>query len=114
MKVTIALMLLLTFGAAVSCDPVVHRFELWGTLSRRDKGNFYFGWLNGFLAARGEPGVRFLDCLETLTYDQAIAMIDKRFKDHPEKWSSLITPEILEALTVPGSACEGKNPFESK
>jgi hypothetical protein len=58
--------------------------------------------------------VRFLDCLETLTYDQAIAMIDKRFKDHPEKWSSLITPEILEALTVPGSACEGKNPFESK
>jgi hypothetical protein len=41
-------------------------------------------------------------------------MIDKRFKDHPEKWSNPLTQQFLEALTVPGSACEGKNPFVSE
>jgi len=38
-------------------------------------------------------------------------VIDKRYKDHPEKWSHPITQQLLEALTVKGGPCEGENPL---
>lgn len=46
-----------------------------------------------------------------LTYQQAVAMIDKYFDAHPERWGATLTEGIMEALTVPGSTCEGKNPL---
>jgi hypothetical protein len=48
-------------------------------------------------------------CLEGIPVDQAVAMIDKYYKDHPEKWSQVLTVEILEAVTISGGPCEGKN-----
>jgi hypothetical protein len=92
--------------------PVIHRFEAWKLQDDKSKLGLYIGWTNGFLTA-GEP--KFTDdlmsCLGTVSYQQAVAMIDKYFDAHPERWSASLTEGLLEALTVSGSACEGKNPL---
>jgi hypothetical protein len=89
----------------------VHKFQLWGTMKPLEKLIFYQGWTNGFFAARGQIGLELATCLDKVDSDQAIAMIDKRYKDHPEKWSHPITQQLLEALTVKGGPCEGENPL---
>ena len=96
---------------SLHADPVVHKFQLWGTMNPLEKLIFYQGWTNGFLVARGESGVELASCLDEITGEQAIAMIDKRYKDHPERWSHPITQQMLEALTAEGGPCEGKNPL---
>ncbi len=92
---------------------MIHKFELWGVegTTKLEKACLYWGWTNGFLQARGKRAVHFADCLESITSDQAVAMIDKQYKDHPERWSNPLGEEILEALTVDGSPCEGKSPL---
>ena len=45
-----------------------------------------------------------------LSTRQAIAMIDKQYKDHPERWSRFLGDEIIAALTVSGGPCEGAGP----
>jgi hypothetical protein len=65
-----------------------------------DKFNFYLGFTNGYFALRGQKGLELAACLENMGSTQAIAMIDKRYKDHPEKWSSAIGMEVLTGLTV--------------
>lgn len=108
-RVMLAILLLCTFANANS---VVHGFRLWGTLDDPvQKLIFYQGWTNGFFAARGRSGVKLADCLEDVSAEQAIAMIDRRYKDHPEKWSRPLTEQMLEALTAAGGPCEGKNPL---
>jgi len=97
--------------APLCADPVVHKFQLWGTMNPLEKLIFYQGWTNGFLVARGQSGVELATCLDKITGDQAVAMIDKRYKDHPERWSRPITQQMLEALTAEGGPCEGKNPL---
>lgn len=88
--------------ASLYADPVVHKFQLWGTMNPLEKLIFYQGWTNGFLVARGQSGVELATCLDKITGDQAIAMIDKRYKDHPERWSRPITQQMLQALTAEG------------
>ena len=95
----------------LQADHVLQPFRYWATMNKLDKLNFYIGWANGFFVARGQRGLEFANCLEALDSEQALAMIDKRYKDHPEKWSNPITQQILEALTVRGGPCEGKNPL---
>jgi hypothetical protein len=93
-------------------DPVAHKFRLWGDLhpklTQGEKMILYWGWTNGFFQGRGPQGLKFANCLETIATDQAIAMIDKQYKDHPEKWSDFLGEQIIEALTVAGGPCEGK------
>lgn len=114
----VALAFLVTLVVLPACkslgaDPVLHKFQLWGTMDRVDKLNFYLGWTNGFLAARGQRGLDLANCLETLDNEQAIAMIDKQYKEHPERWSRPIGDQILQALTIEGGPCEGKNPLQT-
>jgi hypothetical protein len=101
---------LVTLLACVSlhADPVVHKFQLWGTINPLEKLIFYQGWTNGFLVARGPSGVELATCLDKISGDQAIAMIDKRYKDHPERWSRPITQQMLEALTPRAGLVKGK------
>ncbi len=43
-----------------------------------------------------------------MEYPQAVAIIDKYYKDHPELWEQPLPEMLLKALTAPGSPCEGK------
>jgi hypothetical protein len=104
-------LLALFVSASVNADPAIHRFSLWKQMTPAAKVDFYRGWTNGFLEAKGSPGDHFARCLYAISYEKAIAVIDKRFNDHPERWSNPIGPEILEAFTEKGGPCEGKNPL---
>lgn len=108
-----AALVTLLASVPVQADHLLHPFRYWGTMKELDKLNFYIGWTNGFFVARGQHGLEFANCLEAIDSQQALAMIDKRYKDYPEKWSNPITQQILEALTMKGSPCEGKNPLPS-
>ncbi len=95
---------------ALQADPALHKFQYWGTMKPVDKLDFFNGWTNGFFGARPN-GKALLLCLEDLPYNQSIEMIDKYYKDHPEHRSHAIGAAIVEALTVEGGPCEGKNPL---
>ena len=53
-------------------------------------------------------------CLEKLNFQQILAMIDKRYANHREVFKNPMSTEMIEAVTVTGSPCEGitasKNP----
>ncbi|MGA2630058.1 MAG: hypothetical protein ABSG54_07550 [Terriglobia bacterium] len=110
-KSSIFALLLLLACSALQAQPAIHKFEIWGDGTKMDKLSLYVGWSNGFLLSRGSRGAALSSCLNSMTYDQALAMIDKRYKDHPELWSEALGVEILEALTVDGGPCQGKNPL---
>ena len=119
MKIRITLVILLVCGL-LNADPVIHRFQLWGEakITESHRLTIYLGWVNGFLSAMAfsaeseRPDVRkgrqlrgeeLCACLEAqLTNKQAVAIIDKFYKDHPEKWSAPLGAEILEALMENG------------
>lgn len=94
-------------------SPVLYTFRIWEWAKTDiEKTALFWGWTNGFLQARGHGATALADCLEQkMTTDQAIAMITKYYNGHPEKWSSPFGDQILEALTVEGGPCEGKNPL---
>jgi hypothetical protein len=92
----------------VNADPVVHKFEIWGRIPQETKGFTYLGWTNGFFLAKDAHAFQFAQCLEGMSPTQAVAMIDKYYKDHPEKWSDIFGTQILQALLVVGGPCEGK------
>jgi hypothetical protein len=89
MKLTVTLGIMLCCGL-LNADSVVHRFELWEIGTERDKSSLYLGWTNGFMHRRGPKGGALADCLETMATKQAVAMVDKYYKDHPEKWSDVL------------------------
>ena len=98
-------------SAPLRAESVLHKFVLWGQLKEVEKLFFYMGWTNEFLQGRGPRGPELADCLEGITTSQATAMIDKSYKDHPEKWSRPFGEQVIAALTVDGGPCQGKNPF---
>lgn len=94
-------------------------FLYWGFLSSYPEAKFgtYLGWIDGFMAGYlaqtanakdFEAAKQRILCLGNLENEQGIAMIDKYYKDHPEKWNNLFSTEIYNALTVPGSPCGRK------
>jgi len=89
-------------------ETVVHKFELWGNqhVTPEDKAMLYIGWTNGFFFSRGSNWTDLVTCLNGISIGQAVAMIDRYYKDHPEKWSQPLAPEILNAMTVEGGTCE--------
>ncbi len=111
MRSRLMLAILLFSGQCMNAEHILQKFQLWGTGSHLDNLNLYLGWTNGFFQARGERGLELANCLDSLTYDQTIAMIDKHYKDHPEHWSRGVGIEILEVMTASGSPCEGKSPL---
>jgi hypothetical protein len=111
MKLKMALLMFFVSGILFG-DAVVHSFQqLWGSAPEREKVGLYWGWTNGFIQKRGDGAVEFAECLEKMTTEQAVAMVNKYYKDHPEKWARPFGEQILEALTVQGGTCEGKNPL---
>jgi hypothetical protein len=116
MVFTIALALVVVGGIALG-DPVLQNFGVWAAnQTYQEKASLYHGWTNGFLSAAKRYAnqkqqkriIEFAGCLEKMEYSQAVAIIDKYYKDHPELWQQPL-PEMLEkALTAPGSPCEGK------
>jgi hypothetical protein len=112
-------------GVELSAEhiPRTHKFQLWGTLDHEmDKLNFFIGFTNGLVAS----GVTVLECngnqparrplyecvlfSKELDLDQAIAMIDKYYKENPGKWGDPIGSAIIDALTVNGGPCAGTAP----
>jgi hypothetical protein len=94
------------------------------------KRNLYQGWRNGFLTGNlggvldeaieaqlgATPEVQTYThapfelgkCLDTLSPDQAVAMIDRYYRSHPGSHSAPLSAGLVLALTE-GGACEGKN-----
>jgi hypothetical protein len=101
---------LLVACGVLNADPVVHKFEIWGTAGEEQKLYLFTGWSNGFIQARPNAG-DFATCLKGMSTEQAMAMIDKYYRAHPERWSRFFGGEVLEALTVNAGPCEGKNPL---
>jgi hypothetical protein len=85
-------------------SPLIQKFDLWGTLTPDSKLAFYSGWANGLFTTTKDPGTLALGrYLEKLTFEQILAMVDKRFADHRkdrEGYHNPISTEIIEALTV--------------
>jgi hypothetical protein len=54
---------------------------------------------------------RFAECLESVPVDQVIAMIDKYYKDNPQRWSKPLGDEIVTSLIVPDGPCAGNDPW---
>jgi hypothetical protein len=115
--ISVALTLLVFAPHPVSANALVHKFEAWGLMDQVRKTFFYQGWTNGFFIAKthgfNDKEMRerenLENCLGAIDTMQAVAMIDKYYKEHPEKWSNPVGLEILQALTT-SAPCVGKNP----
>src|ERR1035438_7768219 len=44
------------------------------------------------------------------SFNQAVALTDKYYTEHPEDWHLLMGQGIIKALTVKGSPCDGTAP----
>lgn len=117
--------LLLCSGLLEAAEGIVepfYPFSFWGKLSKETtprmfKVVFFIGYANGFAAAGGSVSSAYGVCVfssSKIPGLQMIDMIDKYYKDHPEKWSIRIDEAIMNALTVKGSPCEGKTDWRMR
>jgi len=83
---------------------------------------FYQGWIDGFFIAKA-PGLddkeireraNLENCLSTIDIMQAVTIIDKYYRAHPEKWSNPAGLEILQDLTSSGPCVGNKSEFVKK
>jgi hypothetical protein len=89
-------------------SPLIEKFDIWGPLPPDSKLLFYSGWANGLFTTTKDPGTLTLGrCLEKLSFQQILAMIDKRSAGHRERLHNPISTEIIEAVTATASPCEG-------
>jgi hypothetical protein len=89
-------------------SPLIQKFDLWGNLTPDSKLAFYSGWASGLFTTTKDPGTLVLGrCLEKLNFQQILAMIDKRYANHREGFKNPISTEMIAAVTVTGSPCEG-------
>lgn len=88
----------------------IHKFELWGTMRDRvEKLIFLEGFTNGlFMGPRPPEFLSLANCIEGVPPEQTIAMIDKYYRENPEKWNIPIGSAIVSAVTVKGGPCEAK------
>ena len=118
--VAVVIFCLCGIGLSAENVPRTHKFQIWGTLNTDvEKIDFLMGFTNGLLAS----GVTVLECngnqqahkpkldcilfSKDLQLEQAVAMIDKYYKENPEKWSEPVGFAIIDALTVNGGPCAG-------
>src|SRR5580704_7886608 len=89
-------------------SPLIVPFDAWINLGPESKVLFYSGWANGLFTTTKDPGTLALGrCLEKLSFQQILAMIDKRSADRREGFKNPIGTETIEAVTVRGSPGEG-------
>ncbi len=111
LRLLASLLAVLTLGTTLLADFVVHSFSLWGaTPTYEAKRVLLVGWSNGFLYGRKDSSMALTYCLNELPHPQIIAMVDKYYKDHPEKWSLNFGEQMLNTVTIPGGSCAGKMP----
>lgn len=115
MKKLVWLLVFLTWTglSAAQYVPYLHQFSIWGTLpSPKEKTRFLIGVTNGYFLHR--PGaVTLYKCLsDHVGYEQAVAMVDKYYNDHPEKWNEAAAEEVIDALTVEGGPCPKSSVIE--
>ena len=96
-----------TLGA----EPPLLKFEAWGNAAPESKVLLYVGWANGFIQFRGAIVAPFVQCIQDISIAQAVAVIDKRWRENPEKWSEPIGEQLLAALTSGAGPCKGTDPF---
>lgn len=95
---------------------VTHKFQIWGALeTSHEKMIAYTSFTNGlFIAPKYQELIDLSRCLEqTVPYDQAMAMIDKYYKDNPQLWNLPFAVGIVQALTVSDGPCPGKSPWKA-
>jgi hypothetical protein len=100
---------------AQDSEPVMHQFSLWGTLeTQNDKLSLYWGFTNGFFAGPRSPlFIALANCIEAhIKSSQALAMIDKYYKDNPQRWNIPLGIGVVEALTVRDGPCANKSPWK--
>jgi hypothetical protein len=89
-------------------SPIIVPFDVWVGFPHESKIMFYSGWANGLFTNTKDPGALALrGCVEKLTFDQIVAMIDKWHADHREDWHKPMSTEMIDALTAAGSPCAG-------
>ena len=101
---------MLGFYAAKLTADIFHKFEIWGKFDDIQKIVFYTGWVDGFFHSRTGASA-LVSCVDSVSVEQGVAPIDRRYKDHPETWATAMSIQILESLTGPSGPCPGKNPF---
>jgi hypothetical protein len=87
---------------------VIQKFSFWASLATpNEKYLFYSGFTNGFfLGAKTKGSGAMYRCLEKdVPIPQATAMIDKYYRDNPQRWNIPMAITIFEALTVKGGPC---------
>ncbi len=64
------------------------------------------GFTNGTFFGGSDRSVQLVTCMSAnMSYEQAIAMVDKYYKDHPEEWSKPAGMEMYIALTIATGPC---------
>jgi hypothetical protein len=97
-----------------SGESLLHSFKLWGLMaSPVEKLDIYVGFTNGFFFGPRSPKfVTLLNCVEkNIPSAQAIAMIDKYYKENPQRWGMPLGQEVVAALTVKDGPCPGIDPW---
>lgn len=111
---TFIVLVCLSSQAQQQNEPILHIFKAWGLLPNSlEKLDMYWGFTNGFFAGPRPPKFLALaDCIEQrITSNQAIAMIDKYYKENPQRWGMPLGQEIIAALIVIDGPCPGKDPW---
>jgi hypothetical protein len=89
-------------------SPVIEKFDVWGGATPDRKLIFYSGWSNGLFTTTKDPATLALGrCLENLSFEQIVTMVDKRYADHREVIHNPVGTEIIKALTVAEGPCQG-------
>ena len=95
--------------------------ENWGVMKLPEIKSLYFsGWYAGFsmgiMVAQNanrsnlkSSVTEFEKCLDAMSTKQKIAIIDKHYKETPQRWNNLLSAEILVAFGKKGGPCEGKS-----
>jgi hypothetical protein len=88
-------------------SPLIEKFDVWGTLTPDSKLAFYSGWANGLFTTTEDPGTLALGrCVEKLSFQQILAMVDRRYAVDREGFKNPISTEIIEAVRSEGKLPE--------
>ena len=97
-----------------SDESLLHTVKLWGLMETPvEKLDMYMGFTNGFFAGPRSPKfLSLLNCIEkNIPSAQAIPMIDKYYKENPQRWGMPLGQEVVAALIVKDGPCPGKDPW---
>ena len=120
MKRRLMLLFFLTCTLGGRAETLFFKFSLWDELTGPEKPTFLVGFTNGLLAGATHPireeetmAKQLAVCLtkspEPIGLKQAVAMIDKYYRENPEQWNRPLAEGIVRALSVKGGPCPAKD-----